>query len=352
MKLALASGVALFLAALLGRAQTAQEWKLDLAQYGLVKAGCVWYPGHVEFLDDEHLVVSAPVAYSCDKSNWGKPTDTKITEIDLQGHELAGVRRTDVAELVDGPIGYVTVCTGDRVELLSRTLQVASSIALSGSGQSSGCYFRVLLSPSRAAMLIAGPANSQFRLYRGSSSEPIAEITTSKGQSVRAAADDGFLVCEKKRKQCEVVGPHGAVASFPTPELGGYSGYYIVGFVAPDRLLLASFDGKHLYAETPTGETVPMGDIAKIRPPFIDSSDTEMSAVWPRRILYRVDGCLLGDFDDCYGVVFRRFAVFDSQTSRMLFRHNYEPGADLKISPNGHIVLEQDGAEVHLFRLP
>jgi hypothetical protein len=78
--------------------------------------------------------------------------------------------------------------------------------------------------------------------------------------------------------------------------LGGASGYYIVGLVAPDRLLVASFD-------------------------------------------------------DCYGVVFRRFAVFDSQTSRMLFRHSYAPGADLKISSNGHIVMEQDGPEVHLFRL-
>jgi hypothetical protein len=95
-----------------------------------------------------------------------------------------------------------------------------------------------------------------------------------------------------------------------------------------------------------------MGDIAKIRPPFIDSSDTKMSAAEPRRILYRVDGCLLGDFDDCYGVVFHRFAVFNSQTSRMLFRHSYAPGANLKISPNGHIVMEQDGAEVHLFRIP
>lgn len=136
------------------------------------------------------------------------------------------------------------------------------------------------------------------------------------------------------------------------PELWGNSGSHIVGLIAPDRLLFASFDGKRLYAETPTGETVTMGDIAKIRPPFIDSTGTEMSAAEPRRILYHVDGCVLGDFDDCYGVVFRRFAVFDSQTSRMLFRHSYAPGADLKISPNGHIVMEQDGAEVHLFQLP
>jgi hypothetical protein len=351
MKFALVGGAPLFLIALLGRAQAPQEWKLDLAQYGLAKAGCVWYPGHLEFLDDDHLVVSAPVAYTCDKSDRDRPTDTRITEIDLQGHELAAIRRTDVVELVAGPIGYVTVCTRDHIELLSSNLQLARSIALLGSQQSGGCYLGGL-SSSRTAMAIWGPAKSELRLYQGSSSDPIAEITTSKGQNFEAVADDGFLVCVKERKQCEVVGSQGPVRSFAMPQLGGASGYYVVGLVASDRMLLASFDGKRLYAETPTGETVAMGDVAKIRPPFIDSSDAQMSAVAPRRILYRVDGCLLGDFDDCYGVMFRRFAVFDSQTSRMLFRHSYAPGADLKISPNGHIVTEQDGADVHLFRLP
>jgi hypothetical protein len=352
MKFVLASGAVLLLIALPGPAQTAKEWKLDLGQYGLVKPACASYMGRVEFLDDDHLVVSAPVADTCEKSNWGKPIETRITEIDLQGREEASIRRSDVVQFAAGPIGYVTVCTGDRVELLSSKLTVANSITISENGQPGGCYFGGGLSPSRTAMVVAGPAKSQFRLYGGSSSEPIADITIAKGDSVRAIADDGFLVCVKEKKQCEVVGSHGVVRSFAMPQLGGASGYYIVGLVASDRLLVASFDGKRLYTETPTGEAVTMGDIAKIKPPFIDGSETEMSAAEPRRILYSVDGCLLGDIDDCYGVVFRRFAVFDSQTSRMLFRHNYAPGADLKISPNGHIVMEQDGAEVHLFRLP
>lgn len=351
MKSVLLGGVALCLFAFPALAQTAQESKLDLARYGLMKAGCASYPGHIEFLDDDHLVVSAPLAYPCDKSDRDKPTDTRITEIDLQGHELAAIRRSDVVELIAGPIGNVTVCTGDRVELLSRNLQVVQSILLSGSGSSKGCSFAVQ-SPSRTAMAFWGPAKSQLRLYHGSFSDPVAEITISKGQNFEGVADDGFIVCVKARKQCDIVGSDGIVRSFAMPELGGATGNYVAGLVAPDRLLVGSFDGRRLYAETPTGETVIVADIAKMRPPFINSSSTEMSATEPRRILYRVDGCLLGDFDDCYGVVFRRFAVFDSQTSRMLFRHSYAPDADLKISPNGHIVMEQDGPVVHLFRLP
>ncbi|HZB88492.1 MAG TPA: hypothetical protein VE291_07540 [Terracidiphilus sp.] len=352
MRLALVFGAAIVSVSLLGQAQTAQEWKLDLRQYGLVKAHCVWYPGHLEFLDDDHLVVSAPVSYTCDKGDRDKPTDTNITVIDLQGHKVAATRRSDVVELNAGPIGYFSVCTGDRVELLSRDLQVARSISLWSSGKSGGCYFGVGLSPSQMAMVIPSPANSALGLYHGTSSYPIAEISTSKGQIVTAVADDGFLVCSKDERECEVVGSPGAEHSFVMPKLGISSGYYIVGFISPDRLLVANFSAQRLYAATPSGDAVIVGDISKIKPPFINSSDTKLSASEPRRILYRVDGCLLGDWDDCYGVVFRRFAVFDSQTSKILFRHSYAPGANLKISPNGHIVMEQDGAEVHLFRIP
>lgn len=351
MKSRLGLAVLLF-ATMMLQAQAAKQWKLDVGKYGLSKPKCVWEPQQVDFLDNDHLVISAAVAYSCSKSDRDRPTETRITVIDLQGHELAQIDRADVIQMLPGPIGYVTICTGDRVELLSRNLQVAWSTTLSENGKSRGCYFGGGLSPSRTAMIIAGPANSQFRLYQVGSNTPIAEITTAKGQWVRAVADGGFLICAKETNECDVVGSHGVLRSFQVPVLGGTSGYYIVGLVAPDRLLLASFDGKHLYAETPTGETVSMGDIAKIKPPFIDSSEAEMSAAEPRRILYRVDGCLLGDFDDCYGVVFRRFAIFDSQTSRMIFRHSYAPGAKLKISPNGHLVMEQDDAEIHLYQIP
>jgi hypothetical protein len=341
----------LLVAAGTAQAQAAKEWKLNLAPYGLAKARCAWYAGKVAFLDDDHLVISAPVDYTCNQSDRDKATGTRITVTDLYGHKLASSYRRDIIEMVPGPIGYVTICSGSQFLLLSSHLEVATTIAIPAGEKFGGCYLNRGVSPSRTAMVIAGPT-SQFRLYQGSSNRPIAEITTAKGESVRAVTDDGFLVCQKEKNECKIVGSDGVSRSFAMPQLWGDSGYYIVGLVAPDRLLLASFDGKHLYAETPTGKTVSMGDVAKIRPPFIGSSDTEMSAAEPRRILYQIDGCLLGDFDDCYGVVFRRFAVFDSQTSQMIFRHSYAPGADLKISPNGHIVMEQDGAELHFFRIP
>ena len=256
-----------------------------------------------------------------------------------------------MAELRAGPIGFVALCTGDRVELLSSNLQAAQSIGVSRKTAFGGCYFGPGLTPSRTAIAITGLGKSELALYRGSSEAPIATIATEKGQSVRAVTDNGFLVCIDEDKQCKVVGSNEPERDFSAPQLGGANGFYIVGLVARDQLLLASFDGKRLYAETSSGKNIVMGDVAA-QAPFIDGSHAQMSAIEPRRILYQVDGCLLGDFDDCYGVVFHRFAVYDSQTSKMLFKHTYPAGADLKISPNGKLVMEQDGPQIHLFRLP
>jgi hypothetical protein len=277
----------------------------------------------------------------------------RITVVDLQGHELATLRRSDVVEAVAGPLGHFAICTGHRVDFLSGDLKLTGSAAMSPLDQYGFCFPARMHSPSRKAIAVYDRASqtpriTRYRLYDGTSSDPIAEISISKGQRVAAFADDGFLICEEAKKRCNRTGQHDPLPSFPMPE----PRTRIAGLIAPDRLLMTDYDGRQLYAESPAGEDISMGDIAKIRPPFIDSTETQMSAASPRRILYRTDGCLLGDFDDCYGVVFRRFAVFDSQTSRMLFRHGYAPGADLKISPNGKMVLEHDGPEIHLFLIP
>lgn len=347
----------LLLAARTTQAQAARHWTLDASAFGLAKSRCAGDRGTVDFLDDNRLVVAAPLASVCNKDDWDKPRDVRVTVIDLQGHELATSTRRGVVGFMAGPLGHFAICASNRVDFLSGDLNVTTSVAMSTLDHSGFCFPRKMLSPSRTAIAISDttsltPWTTRYRLYDGTSREPIAEITTAKGQSVEAIADDGFLICEEKKKQCALSGSHGALRSFPMPVLGGASGFHIAGVVAPDRLLMMGFDGLHLYSETPAGQYLSVGDIARIKPPFIDGGETEMSAAAPRRILYSVDGCLLGDFDDCYGVVLRRFAVFDSETSQMLFRHGYAPGAELNISPNGKIVLEHHGAEIDLYQIP
>jgi hypothetical protein len=231
----------LFLATLC-QAQTGSESKIDLAPYGFVKSSCVWYPGDVEFLDDEHLVLSAPVMTKCDKSLWDSPTDTTITVINLKGEKVASSHRSDVIRMSTGPTGYVSVCVGNHVELLSVSLQVSESIPLTAGRTVSRCSFYGRLTPSRNAMVISGPGHHEFTIYRVSpAGSTRIEIPT--GYNVRAVADDGLLLC--KNVQCEVFGSAGVLRRFPSLE-GAYD-VDIKGLVSQDRLLVADRDGKRLY---------------------------------------------------------------------------------------------------------
>ncbi|WP_263369046.1 hypothetical protein [Edaphobacter dinghuensis] len=327
-------------------AQVPHTSKIDLGQYGFTKTKCLWRSSDVEFLDNDHIALIAPSISKCEKSLWDSPTDTTITVIDRQGRTLSSTKRSDVIKTSAGPLGTISVCLGDRIELLSSSLEVLASIPLSGKKTISRCSFYGALNPSRNVIAIS--STGHFDLYRLSpSANTVVEVP--KGYNVRAVADDGLLLCKQLR--CEVLGSSGVVRSFPPLSEPAFQND-IAGLITKDKLLVADRSGKSLYTLTPTGDKTTMADLTKIRPPFIDTSDVQLSAMEPRRVLYSVEGCLLGDFDDCYGEVFHRFAVFDSTDGRLVFRHSYAVGAVLKISPDGHMVIEQDGMQLHLYDLP
>lgn len=334
-----------------GKQSAANEWTVELAPLGYVTPHCEWNPQRVEFLDNERLAVSAPVNFSCDPNDRWNGAETAITVIDLEGHTLATSRHAGVIRTGPGPLGYFEVCTAERIELLAGDLKVAASFDHARQGKYSACLMPEYLSPSRTAIAIEeGDAQTTlYRLYRGASKEPIAEAKIANGQGVRAAADDGFVVCAPgSGSQCDVIGPNGKTWSARAPDFG----QYVVGLLTPQQLLVTDYDGKRLFTETADGDETAVADLSKIKPLFPGTGRVAMSAVEPRRVLYSVDGCLLGDFDDCYGEVFHRFAVFDSATHQMLFRHNYAAGGEPKISPDGHVVMTVAGTELRLYRIP
>lgn len=327
------------------------EWTVDLAPLSYLPPHCEWNPQRVEFLDNERLVISAPVNYVCDPNDRWNGADITITVIDLEGHTLASSRQSGVIRTGPGPLGYFEICAADRIELLSGDLKVAASFDHPSAAKYSACLMPEYLSPSRSAIAMEeGDAQTTlYRLYRGASKEPVAEAKIAKGQGVRAAADDGFVVCASgSGSQCDILGPNGTVWSARAPDFG----QYVVGLLTPQQLLVTDYDGKRLFTETADGDEKAVADISKITPRFSDTGRVEMSAAEPRRVLYSANGCLLGDFDDCYGEIFHRFAVFDSETHRMLFRHNYAAGGEPKISPDGHVVMTVAGTELRLYRIP
>jgi hypothetical protein len=338
--------LAVLLATSYSHAQDVHETKIELGQYGFVKTNCAWRRDEIEFLDNEHLALIAPTLTNCNKSLWDSPVDTTISVIDLQGRRVASSHRSDVIRTSAGPANSLAVCVGDRIEFLSSSLAISASFPLPERETISRCSYFGGLSASRDALAIPGEGHWElFRLPPSASTL----IAVSKGLNVRAVADDGLLLCKNQR--CEIVGASGVTQNFPSlPDTSFQSD--IVGLITKDKVLVADRSGKQLYTLTPSGDKATIADLTSTKPPFINSRDIRMSASEPRRVLYSVEGCLLGDFDDCYGAVFHRFAVFDSSDGRLILRHHYAADATLRISPDGHTVIEQDGTVLHVFDLP
>jgi hypothetical protein len=331
-------GLALATGTLSGQQKDVKEQTIDLTPFGFHGGSC---SGKVYFLDDNRLILSTPMMKKCGKDTWWNAKPTRFTVIDLQGKAITTKDRSDVVEAHEGPLGYAAVCTEKSIELIYSDLTTATTIP----ENDHPCFYIGHVSPSRTAIEISG------HLFQGSSPNPIAEVHLTKGSQVVGITDTGFAICS----------PEGYLtcAHFTVNGVDwkGDSSWEQnlrhVLFLTPQELLLPDdIRTQPLAAVHSDGTQTQISFLSKLRPPYINTINLNISAVAPRRILYYVTGCYLGDFDDCYFVTYHKFAVFDSQTHQTLFQHDVDGDSGPIISPNGHIVADLDGTDLHLYDIP
>lgn len=329
------------------------EQTIPLERFGF-KAGSCDSRQSAQFLDDDRLVLSAPLVGVCDKSNWSNALQTQLTVIDLHGAVLATKTRPDVYAMRAGPIGYAAVCTESSLDLVSGDLSTARVVSIRHD-KFSPCSDIKGLSPSRRAISVRdfGESPKSFarhRLIDAKSEKPIAEQQFGKGDYLAGITDSGYAVCTSVGHQvCEqltvdgsawVVGFHGVVS---------HQGL----FLTPSELLLPPLrTEKALISVFPDGKQEQVANLREFQPPNVDNSSVQISATNPRRILYSATGCYIGDFDDCYGFIFERVVVFDPQTHQALFKQKVGRDAISILSPNGHTVLVLDKTKLHIYMIP
>jgi hypothetical protein len=340
-KLALALLGLMFMTGHLTAQDDASERTIDLRAFGFRGGSC---SGSVFFLDDNRLILSTPLMKKCGKDTWWKAKPTRLTVIDLHGKVIATKDRADVVETHAGPLGYAVVCTENSIELISGDLDTARTFPVNPAKENL-CFDVGDLSPSRIAISVAG------RLFQGTSPDPIADARESKDGRVVGVTDSGFAVCIPKGNstcsQLKVNGTEWNIAGLWDHDLRHLL------FLTPEELLLPNDSGvTSLESVTFNGMQTQIADLSKFRPPFINTVDLSISAVVPRRILYYVTGCYLGDFDDCYGVSYRKFVVFDSQTQQPLFHHDADGNSGPVISPDGRVIADLDRTDLHFYSIP
>jgi hypothetical protein len=331
-------GLALATGTLTGQQKDVKEQTIDLTPFGFHGGSC---SGKVYFLDDNRLILSTPLMKKCGKDTWWKAKPTRLTVIDLNGKAITTKDRADVVETHTGPLGYATVCTENSIELISGDLNKAIDIPI----KDNPCFRIGDVSPSRTAIEISG------RLFQGASPNPIAEVHPTKGSQIVGITDTGFAICSLEGYlTCAHFTVNGV--DWKGDSLWEQNLKHVL-FLTPQELLLPDdIRTQPLAAVHSDGTQTQISYLSKLRPPYINTINLSISAVAPRRILYYVTGCHLGDFDDCFFVTYHKFAVFDSQTDQTLLQHDVDGDSGPIISPNGHIVADLDGADLHLYNIP
>jgi hypothetical protein len=335
--------------------QNVTEQTVALERFGFRAGSCV-YRQSVQFLDDDHLLLSAPLVSVCDKTNWSSALRTQFTVIDLHGTVMATKTRPDVYTVEAGPIGYTVVCTENTLELVSGDLSIERVIS-SRPSKFNPCSNIDGLSPSRTAISVRdfGESPKSFarhRLIDARKDQPIAEQQFGNGDSLAGITDSGYAVCTSTGHHgCEQLVVNGNSWVAGTAEVAAHPGL----FLSPDQLLLPPAhwrSQKALMSLSPNGKEEQVVNLRGFQPPNFDSEEVNISATTPRRILYSATGCYIGDFDDCYGFIFKRVVVFDPQASKPLLNRRVWQYAIAALSPNGHAVVILDRTKLHIFMIP
>lgn len=333
------------------RAQTRET--IQLERFGF-KSGSCDYRQSVQFLDDNRLLLSAPVDGVCDKRNWSSGSLMQLTVIDAQGNVLASKTRQNIYAMRAGPLGYAVACGENSLELVSGELATIRTLSTRPDPMGP-CGGIDGLSPSRTAISIRDFGDSpksfaRHRLFRADLEQPIADRQFGKGDYLSAITESGYAVCASvEHRRCEQLAVDGSLWAGGGPQRASRHGL----FLSPNQLLLPpDRTDKALMSLSPNGEEEQVVDLHKLQPPNVDSENIEISAEAPRRILYSATGCYLGDFDDCYGLNFERIAVFDPQTHQLLFEEKVGRNATSIISPNGHTVVVLDGSKLQIHTIP
>jgi hypothetical protein len=329
------------------------ERMVQLERFGFIGGPCNSRQS-VQFLDDERLMLSAPLVGICNKGNWSNELETQLTVIDLDGTVLATKRRSDIYAIRAGPIGYAAVCTASSLELVSGDLGTTRTIP-TRPDKFSPCTDIDGISPSRTAISVrdfdeSPKAFARHRLIDPKSEKPVIEQQFGKGESLAGITDSGYAVCTSAGGYyCEHLIVNGGAWRTGVSEGASRQGL----FLSPNQMLfLPRWNVKTLMSLSPEGKQQQELDLRGFYPPNIDNSSIQISAANPRRILYSATGCYLGDFDDCYAFIFQQIVVFEPQTQQALFKKKVGGEATVILSPNGHTVGVLEKNKLHIYMIP
>jgi hypothetical protein len=347
----------LFAANLNGESKKSSQNEIDLSKIGyparcdyLFQDSDHYAKRHIEFVDDEHLLVTFPLrSVPCDK--YGQPPAEKYRSviIDLTGKALSSFERLPGENIQAGPDKRLLMSSGWQIRLLDwnfATLQHIDWTSSQGPQSKLPRWTgRLILAPSRTGFLVTdGYPPNHTSYFEGM---PAGQTSGVASCSLPAVTDGGFGCLEVNTEELHIhVGD--SVREIRDPIL-----FQARAAILPDSQTILILNEKYkLFLLGGPGGSREIADLRWLTPGAGSGFRWEMASAASQRIMFFGHGARVPITDSSGFGYYLRTAIVDVTSKRIVFRKQYPIDDDLAVSPNGQFLAVRNKSNLTLISLP
>jgi hypothetical protein len=330
---------------------------VDLMKIGYPQEACKWEEGaQIEFLDSVQLLVSFPIHSSpCDGQSQLQPQKWRAALIEASGKILNTLDLEPGQRVRAGHEGHILLLTETELSILDSDFTSLQRFSWPNEADPaqiphwvSSAATTMELAPSRQGFVIRGPRPKYSVAYFTGSPVKLSSEADSCSPDI-AVTDSGFACLETSAPGQLVVQLKNDEWRIESPLFRKWEWFTLP---TPNIVLLLT-DKFQLYQFIRPGTSEKVADLHWLAP-ILGYPRTRygLTSSIAHRILVSSWGFSL-PLSDVSGIGgFDRIVVLDYSSGQIVFRKQYGLGADVLISPDGHLLAVREKNRLSVIHLP
>jgi hypothetical protein len=304
---------------------------------------------HVEFLDDEHLLVSFPLrALPCDKNNQPPGEKYRSVLIDTAGRQLHSFDWLPGENIQAGPDGHILMTSGWEIRILDSDFSILQRVEwISAQDRERVPNWRggLMVAPSRHGFVVAdGYPQNRTAYFEGN---PVRQTGVVDSCWPAAVTDGGFGCVDASKEDIDIhLGGGERQVHDPLVRTATTA-------ILPDPQTVILLTGKfRLYRIDRSGADQTIADLHWLAPGWNSGFRWDLATGTAQRILFFSHGARFPITDSSGLGYYLRVGVVDVPSRTIVFRAQYPINSDVAISPDGHLLAVRRGTRLMLEKVP
>jgi hypothetical protein len=330
---------------------------IDLNKIGYPQEACNWEGAtQIEFLDSVQLLVGFPIHSSpCNAQSQGQPQKWRAAVIDASGKILHTLDFDSGQKVRAGPEGHILLLTEKEFSILDSDFTAVQRLSWPKEVDPAqiphwawSVATTIELAPSRQGFVIRGPhPKNGVAYFDGNPVKLDSEVDSCSLDS--AVTDSGFACLEMSASAQLVVHRMKDDWHIESPLFQKREWFALPAF---NRVLLLT-NKFQLFQFTRAGNSEKVADLHWLAPILgYPRTSYALTSSVAHRILVSSWGFLI-PWSDISGIGgYDRVVVLDYASGQIIFRKQYGLGAEVVISPDGHLLAVREKNRLSVMVLP